>query len=77
MERLGRQPWCPADLPGLAWPGRGEQWGAVRPELEAGSPEALQCGSQSGQPTGRTEACAQIPDLLPGPLSVLGAAKNP
>ena len=34
-------------------------------------------GEQGGQPLGRAAAAAQIPDLLPRPLSVLGAAKNP
>ena len=34
-------------------------------------------GGQGGQPLGRAAAAAQIPDLLPRPLSVLGAAKNP
>ena len=34
-------------------------------------------GEQGGQSLGRAAAAAQIPDLLPRPLSVLGAAKNP
>lgn len=54
-----------------AWPGCC-QAGAGSPK-----PAAPVRGEQSGQSVGSAGAAAQIPDLLPPPLSVLGAAKNP
>lgn len=67
-----------ADLPGLAWPKYREQ----RVVLSGLSwePEARGVpgrGEQSGQPMGCARTAVQLLDLLPGPLSVLGAAKNP
>lgn len=76
------QPCRGADLQGLAWlawPSRGVEGRERR--CQAGTGSQKPCGTRAWEAEweacGPAGAAAQIPDLLPRPLSVLGAAKNP
>lgn len=76
------QPCRGADLQGLVWlapPSRGVEGREWCCQAGAGSqkPSGTRAWGAEWEARGPAGAAAQIPDLLPRPLSVPGAAKNP